>query len=74
MTDLEAIDFLVAKLGSAVVLAASLQVTPSAVTNWRFRGISSDKRPEVWMMVNDHGGNLPREWLKKPANPNEKAA
>jgi len=82
MTDVEALDFLAEKLGNNIALAAALSVQAGAVTNWRARGISADKRPEVWMMVNDHGGNLPREWLKKrketapqpPEKTDEKAA
>jgi hypothetical protein len=31
--------------------------------NWYERGISANKRPAVWAMVNDHGGNLTRDWL-----------
>lgn len=67
MTDREALDFLSEKLGNSELLASALNVTSGAVTNWRRLGISAGKRPEVWMMVNDHGGNLPREWLKKAA-------
>ncbi len=65
MTDIEAIDFLSEKLGNNIALAAALNVQAGAVTNWKARGISADKRAAVWMMVNDHGGNLPREWLLK---------
>lgn len=30
---------------------------------WDERGISARKRPVIWAMVNDHGGNLSRDWL-----------
>ena len=72
MTDQEAVDFVAAKLGGGPdahgrfkALADALGVSPQAVNNWRdpARGISAAKRPMLWAMINDHGGNLPREWL-----------
>lgn len=63
MTDSEALDFLASKLGNPKGVADALQVSQQRLNNWRDRGISAIKRPEVWAMVNDHGGNLSREWL-----------
>lgn len=63
MTDKEALDFLASKLGNPKGVADALAVTQQRLTNWRERGISAIKRPEVWAMVNDHGGNLSRDWL-----------
>ena len=63
MTDQEALDFLARQLRSKSAVAAALNITPQRLTNWRDRGISAIKRPEVWAMVNDHGGNLSRDWL-----------
>ena len=63
MTDQEAIDFLARQLRSKSAVAAALNITQQRLTNWRERGISAVKRPEVWAMVNDHGGNLSRDWL-----------
>lgn len=63
MTDQEALDFLARQLRSKSAVAAALKITPQRLTNWRDRGISAIKRPEVWAMVNDHGGNLSRDWL-----------
>lgn len=63
MKDIDAIEFLVEKLGNNIALAAALDVHPAVITNWKARGISVNKRAALWMMVNDHGGNLPREWL-----------
>jgi len=72
MTDLEAVDFVAAKIGGGPTahgrfkaLADALGVSPQAVNNWRdpARGISAAMRPVLWAMVNDHGGNLSREWL-----------
>lgn len=67
MTDREALDFLAGKFGHYAELARVLGMSPQAVNNWRDRGIAAAKRPDVWMLVNDHGGNLPREWLRGPA-------
>ncbi len=66
MTDREAIEFLAAKLGNKVAVAAALAVSRQVMNNWinEDRGIAAAKRPDVWMLVNDHGGNLPREWLR----------
>lgn len=63
MRDEKAIDFLVEKLGSQAALAAAVGVKRQNITNWYDRGISATKRPLVWSMINDNGGNLPREWL-----------
>ncbi len=65
MTDKEAIEFLEGKLGKPSVLAVALGVKPQRLSNWKDeqRGISAGMRPAIWAMVNDHGGNLPREWL-----------
>jgi hypothetical protein len=63
MTDIEALDFLASKLGGKSGVAAALEATPQRVTNWYERGISANMRPAVWAMVNDHGGNLTRDWL-----------
>lgn len=67
MTDAEALDFLVARLTDKAGVASALDVTAQRLNNWYDRGISAAKRPEVWAMVNDHGGNLPREWLMSKA-------
>lgn len=63
MKDSEALDFLTDKLSDKTKVAAALGVSPQRLGNWYDRGISAAKRPAVWAMVNDHGGNLPREWL-----------
>lgn len=63
MTDSEALDFLASKLGNPKGVADALNVSQQRLNNWRDRGISAIKRPEVWAMVNDHGGNLSRDWL-----------
>lgn len=63
MTDGEALDFLAEKLASKVAVATALNVSPQRLVNWYERGISAGKRPAVWAMVNDHGGNLSRDWL-----------
>jgi len=63
MTDSEALDFLASKIGNPKGVADALQVSQQRLTNWRERGISAVKRPAVWAMVNDHGGNLSRDWL-----------
>ena len=67
MTDREALDFLASRLGNTKGVADALNVTQQRLTNWRDRGISATKRPAVWAMVNDHGGNLSREWLMQRA-------
>jgi hypothetical protein len=75
MDDKQALDSLAEKLGSAVALAAALGVSAQRLNNWRTRGISAEMRPVVWAMVNDHGGNLSREWLmRRPAQPQDTAA
>lgn len=65
MTDREAIEFLAGKLGTKAAVAGALAVTQQVMNNWinEGRGIASSKRAKVWMLVNDHGGNLPRDWL-----------
>lgn len=63
MTDKEAIAFLADKLGKPAAVADALGVSAQVVHNWTKRGISAAKRPVIWSMVNDRGGNLPREWL-----------
>lgn len=63
MTDQEALDLLASKLDGKVNVANALSVSPQRLSNWYERGISATKRPAVWAMVNDHGGNLPRDWL-----------
>ena len=63
MTDSEALDFLAAKLNGKASVAAALSASPQRLMNWYERGISANKRPAVWAMVNDHGGNLSRDWL-----------
>lgn len=65
MTDNDAIDFLVKKLGSRPAVAEALGVSRQVLSNWinEKRGISFSKRPLVWAKVNDHGGNLSRDWL-----------
>ena len=63
MTDREALDFLVAKMGNMTAAAGALDVSAQRFNNWYDRGISAAKRPAVWAMVNDHGGHLSREWL-----------
>jgi len=70
MDDKQAIDDLAEKFGSFAGLAAALNISPQRLHNWRDpkRGISAEMRPVVWAMVNDHGGNLSREWLiRRPA-------
>ena len=69
MKDAEALDFLATKLHGKAALAAALGASPQGLNNWYERGISAEKRPHVWAMVNDHGGNLPREWLLKRDEP-----
>lgn len=63
MTDSEALDFLVAKFGRRSQVAEAMGVSAQRFINWYERGISAEMRPAVWAMVNDHGGNLSREWL-----------
>lgn len=67
MKDSEALDFLADKLSDKAKVAAALSVSPQRLSNWYERGISAPMRPAVWAMVNDHGGNLPREWLMRAA-------
>lgn len=63
MTDREALTFLASKLDGNANVARALSVSAQRLSNWYERGISASKRPEVWAMVNDHGGNLSRDWL-----------
>lgn len=63
MTDVEALDFLAAKLTGKHAAAVALGVSDQRFNNWYERGISATKRPAVWAKVNDHGGNLSRDWL-----------
>ncbi len=63
MTDNEALDFLAGKLTDKACVATALGVSAQRLNNWYERGISAAKRPAVWAMVNDHGGNLSRDWL-----------
>jgi hypothetical protein len=64
MKDTEALDYLAEKMDKDVAVADALGVSAQTLSNWRARGqISADKRPAVWVLVNDHGGNLAREWL-----------
>jgi hypothetical protein len=63
MTDSEALDFLEGKLQTKAAIADALKVKPQRLSNWYERGISAEMRPAVWAMVNDHGGNLSRDWL-----------
>lgn len=68
MKDADALDFLADKLRKDVAVADALGVTAQTLNNWRARGrISGEKRPAVWALVNDHGGNLGREWLLERA-------
>ncbi len=67
MTDTEALDFLVNKLQHKAALADALGVKPQRLSNWYERGISSRMRGKVWAMVNDHGGDLSRDWLLERA-------
>lgn len=68
MTDPEALGFLVEKLGSKTALATALGVSVQRLSNWyELRPISSRMRAKVWAMVNDHGGNLSRDWLLERA-------
>lgn len=67
MTDPEALGFLVEKLGSKIALANALGVSAQRLSNWYERPISSRMRAKVWAMVNDHGGNLSRDWLLERA-------
>lgn len=63
MNDDAALNFLRDKMGKDTSVAEALGVKPQVIWNWRKRGISADKRPHVWAMVNDRGGNLSRDWL-----------
>lgn len=63
MTDGEALDFLAQKFLNKAAVASALHVSDQRLNNWYERGISAAMRPAVWAMVNDHGGNLPRDWL-----------
>lgn len=67
MTDAEALDFLAAKLGGPKGVADALGVTHQRLSNWYRRDISASQRAAVWAMVNDHGGNLTRDWLLEKA-------
>lgn len=74
MKDTEALDFLAKKLDGSVNVATALGVSAQRLNNWRDRGISAKKRPAVWAMVNDHGGNLSRDWLLERADAPQQAA
>lgn len=65
MTDKDAIDFLASKLGTKKAVAEAIGVSQAVLNNWTMesRGIAYARRGAVWALVNDHGGNLPREWL-----------
>lgn len=64
MKDTDALDFLAKELGTSAAAATALGVSAQTFSNWRTREqISAEMRPAVFFMVNDHGGNLPREWL-----------
>jgi hypothetical protein len=63
MTDQEALDFLVEKFGKKARVADEIGVTAQVLGNWYERGISADRKPQVWALVNDHGGHLERDWL-----------
>lgn len=67
MTDNDALDFLARKLDGQTGLATALGISAQRLHNWRTRGIAAKKRGQVWAMVNDHGGNLPLEWLTTEA-------
>lgn len=67
MTDEEALNFLASRLDGKASVASALSVSPQRLSNWYERGISASKRPAVWAMVNDHGGNLSRDWLLERA-------
>ena len=68
MKDTEDLDFLVEKFKTATAVADALRVTDQTFSNWRARQqISASKRPAVWALVNDRGGNLSREWLMERA-------
>lgn len=64
-TDAEVLDYLAGRLETKVAVARELGVTPQAFQNWYdpSRGISPAYRAHVWALANDHGANLPREWL-----------
>lgn len=65
MNDAEALDFLASKLSDKAAVANALGISAQRLNNWydKDRGISAAMRPAVWAMVNDHGGNLSRDWL-----------
>lgn len=63
MTDQDALDFLARRMAGKAALADALGVSAQRLGNWYVRGISAGKRPVIWAMVNDHGGNLSRDWL-----------
>lgn len=65
MKDAAVLDFLVERFATKAKLAEAIGVTPQALQNWydADRGVSPRMRPKVWAMANDHGANLPREWL-----------
>ncbi|MFP5204061.1 MAG: hypothetical protein ACLGSH_01755 [Acidobacteriota bacterium] len=67
MDDRQALDFLALKIGKKADVAAALNVSAQRLSNWYDRGISAEMRPAVWAMVNDHGGNLSRDWLMERA-------
>lgn len=69
MKDAALIEWLAEKLGSQVELAKAVGVEPKALSAWKQpdRGIAADMRPKLWAIANDHGANLPREWLFEKA-------
>ena len=63
MKDAAVIKFIAKRFETRTALAAAIGVSLSTLSNWEDRGISAPLRPKVWAMANDHGANLPREWL-----------
>lgn len=74
MKDTDALDFLAGKLDGNAAVATALGISIQRLHNWRTRGISAKKRAAVWAMVNDHGGNLSRDWLLSAAVPAQQGA
>lgn len=60
---LSALQYLTSRMGGDIPVAGKLGVSRQVLSSWRRRGISARNRAQVWMLVNDNGGNLPREWL-----------
>lgn len=63
MKDVAVLQFLAKRFDTRTEFAGALGVSLSTLSNWEDRGISAPLRPKVWAMANDHGANLPREWL-----------